>query len=250
MTALAMWGVEFAGGESWRILSHMMARGIDISTGRPIGNTTRFLTTDELAACWFEMEIEGFGPLMLTWRWFEPGGTVNREHSSVQLVPHRGVYRFWDVLRIRDTPVEARLGRWMAEVYVRAEELFSTFFLVEPQVTPYYVQVKVSGFDKEFFTGLCVDSVKVGTIVGGETRELTFRVGTTHIVSVDEYVPGRIGVRFYCSPSSVSVSGESSYLFLYGTEYYLKVWSLNMVSPRERDGIRRGPWRPSPSRRL
>jgi len=25
----------------------------------------------------------------------------------------------------------------MAEVYVRAEELFSTFFLVEPQVTPY-----------------------------------------------------------------------------------------------------------------
>jgi len=43
MTALAVWGVEFAGGESWRILSHMMARGIDISTGRPIGNTTRFL---------------------------------------------------------------------------------------------------------------------------------------------------------------------------------------------------------------
>jgi len=78
MTALAVPEGEFASEEGWRVLSHVMARGIDISTGRPIGNTTRFLTTDELVVCWFEIEIEGFGPLALTWRWFEPGGAVYR----------------------------------------------------------------------------------------------------------------------------------------------------------------------------
>lgn len=217
--------VQSTSGESWRVLGHTMARGIDMSTGRPSGNTTRFLTTDEQAVSWFEIEIEGFGPLMLSWKWFEPSGVIYREHTSVELVPRSGVYRFWDVLAIRDTPAEVKLGRWLVEVYVRTVELFRASFLIESPPTSYSVQVKATGFDRRFSTSLYVDEVKVGMIRGSEAAELTFKIGTIHKLSVDEYVQGDIEVRFRCPATSVSVSDESFHAFLYETEYHLKVLS-------------------------
>ena len=223
--SLAASGAESTAEESWRVLSHTMAKGIDSSVGRPIGNTTRFVSTDELAVCWFELEVEGFGPFTLNWRWFEPSGAVYRDSSSVELIPRRGTYRFWDLLKIRNTPVEVKLGKWIVDVYVRTEKLFQTSFLVESPATSYSVQVKAEGFDKRFFTSLYVDGVKTGTILGGETKELTFKIGTTHTFSVDKYVQGEVGTRFYCSANSTSASGESFHVFLYETEYYLKVFS-------------------------
>ena len=202
-----------------------MAKGIDASAGRPIGNTTRFLSTDELAACWFEVEVEGFGPLTLNWRWFEPNGAIYRENSWVELVPRSGIYRFWDVIRIRNTPVEVKLGKWRVEVYIRTEKLFQTSFLVESPATSYSVHVKAVGLDKKYSASLLVDGVKVGTILGGETKEVSFKIGTAHTLSVDEYVQGEIGVRFHCPANSLSVGEESSCVFLYETEYYLKVVS-------------------------
>ena len=224
-TILIACGVESANGETWQVLSHTMAKGIVASTGKPAGNTTRFLTTDEQAVCWFEIEIEGSGPLTFSWKWFEPNGAIYREHTSVELIPRSGVYRFWDTLTIRNTPAEVKLGRWLVEIYVRMVELFHTSFLVEPPPTSYSVQVKAAGFDRKFFTSLYVDEVKVGTIPAGETVELTFKIGTVHRLFVDEYVQGDVEVRFRCSATSVSVSDESFHVFLYETEYHLKVLS-------------------------
>jgi len=220
-----MQGVEPADGQYWRVLSHTMARGIDTASGRPVGNTTKFLSIDEHAACWFEMEIDGFGPLTLTWRWFEPRGAVYREHSTVELVPRSGTYRFWDILKVAGTPAELKLGNWIVEVYVRMEKLFHAPFLIELPPTSYPVLVKISGLDGRFSAGLYVDGVKVGTILGEETKELTLKIGTVHTISIDEYVQGGVGVRFHCPANSRSVSGESFQVFLYETEYYLKVSS-------------------------
>jgi len=202
-----------------------MAKGIDSSVGKPIDNTTRFLSTDELAVCWFEVEVEGFGPFTFSWRWFEPSGAVYRDSSSVELIPRKGIYRFWDLLKIRNTPVEVKLGKWIVDVYVRTEKLFQTSFLVESPATTYLVRVKVEGFDTRFSTSLYVDGLKTGTILGGDTKQLTFKIGTTHTLSVDEYVQGEVGIRFYCSANSMSAGGESFRVFLYETEYYLKVVS-------------------------
>jgi len=225
LVGLIVHGVEPAEGQYWRVLSHTMARGVDVASGRPIGNTTKFLSIDEHAVCWFEMEIDGFGPLALTWKWFEPRGAIYREHSTVELVPRSGAYRFWDILKVTGTPAELKLGNWTVEVYVRTEKLFHTPFLIESPPTSYPVRVKISGLDRRFSTGLYVDGVKVGTILGEETKELTLMIGTVHTVSVDEYVQGGVGVRFYCAASSKSVTEESFQIFLYETEYYLKVSS-------------------------
>ena len=225
LVILIVQGVELVDGQYWRVLSHTMARGIDTASGRPIGSTTRFLTIDEQAVCWFETQIDGSGPLTLTWKWFEPRGAVFREHSTVELVPRSGTYRFWDILKVAGTPAELKLGNWMVEVYVRTEKLFHAPFLIELPPTTYPVQVRISGLDRRFSAGLYVDGVKVGTILGEETKELTLKIETVHTVSVDEYVQGEVGVRFYCASNSISVSGESFQVFLYETEYYLRVSS-------------------------
>jgi len=225
LVGLIVQGVEPVDGQYWRVLSHTMAKGIDMAASRPIGNATRFLSIDEQAVCWFEMEIDGFGPLTLAWKWFEPRGAVYREHSTVELIPRSGVYRFWDILKVAGAPAELKLGNWTVEVYVRTEKLFHTSFLIELPPTSYPVRVKISGLDGRFSTGLYVDGVKVGIIIGEETKELTLGIGTVHTVSVDEYVQGGVGVRFYCSANSRSVTGESFQVFLYETEYYLKVSS-------------------------
>ena len=225
MFMLALQGTERANGQTWQIVGHSLAKGIDESTGRPVGNTTRFLSTDGKAVCWFEIEVEGSGPLSLTWRWFEPEGTVFREHRSVELVPRSGSYRFWDLLPIRDTPVEVKPGRWLVEVLVKTERLFRTPFLIELPATSYSIRVKVTGLDKRLSTSLYVDGSKIGTISEGETKEFTFRIGTVHKLMVDERVHGGETIRFRCGNNSVSLSSELLQIFLYEPEYYLKVIS-------------------------
>ncbi|MCJ7506514.1 hypothetical protein MUP05_08635 [Candidatus Bathyarchaeota archaeon] len=225
LALLTVHAIQPASGQTWRVISHTMAKGIDEFNGRPTGNTTRFLTTDEKAVCWFEIEVDGFGPLTLTWRWMEPSGTPYREHAPVEQVPSRGIYRFWDFIGVRNTPVEVKLGMWTIEVFVRTQKLFLTSFLVESPPTLYSIQVKANGFEKKFSTSLYVDGIKIGGILGGETKDLSFKIGTVHTLTVDEYVEGGNDVRFHCSANSLAVREEIFHSFFYETEYYLRVTS-------------------------
>ena len=202
-----------------------MAKEVDTSSGKPIGNTTRFLSTDEKAVCWLELAVEGFGPLTLSWKWTEPQGSTYREHSAVELIPRSGIYRFWDTLKVAGTPAELKLGNWTIEVYVRTEKLLHMSFQLEAPPTSYAALIKISGLERRLSTGVWVDGIKVGNIFGGESRELTFKIGTVHNVSVDKYVQGGVGVRFHCAVNSRAVVGESLQVFLYEVEYYLKVSS-------------------------
>ncbi len=233
LTILALQTMQVVSGQNWRITSNAMAKGIDEITGRPGQNTTRFLTSDEKAVGWFEVEAEGFGSLAITWRWIEPEGPIYREHSSIGFIPVSGIYRFWDIMGIRNTSVETKPGKWTMEVFIRQQRIFYTSFLVELPPTLYLVQVKVAGFDKRFFTSLFVDGVKVGTVPGEDTKDLSFKIGTTHTLSIDEYVEGGNGIRFHCLNNSRSVREELSHFFLYETQYYLKVTSEHGPSKGE-----------------
>lgn len=222
---LALQAVQLVSGQSWRITSNTMAKDIDEPTGRPSQNTTRFLTIDERVVGWFEIETEGFGSLPITWRWIEPEGSIYREHSIFGFIPVSGAYRFWDTMGIRNTPVEAKPGKWTMEVFIKQQKLFYSSFLIEQPPTTYLVQVKIVGFDKRFFTNLYVDGVKVGTVLGEDTKDLSFKIGTAHALSIDEHVEGGNGIRFHCLNNSVSIREGLSHFFLYETEYYMRVVS-------------------------
>jgi hypothetical protein len=68
-----------------------------------------------------------------------------------------------------------------------------------------------------------VDGQPQGAIGGGEIKKLTFKLNTSHMVSVDQYVSGDTGVRYYCAKNTLSVTSTGSFTFSYQTQYQFTV---------------------------
>jgi hypothetical protein len=93
------------------------------------------------------------------------------------------------------------------------------------QVTPntYDATVSLSGIPANVSAGLQVDGQSQGTLQGSTPQALTFPIGTTHTVTVDQYVAGASGVRYYCAQNSWTASGTGSNTFTYQTQYLFSV---------------------------
>jgi len=93
------------------------------------------------------------------------------------------------------------------------------------QVNPntYDVSVSLSGLPAQYSAALHVDGQSQGTVQGSAPQPLAFPIGTTHTVTVDQYVAGANGVRYYCAQNSWSVSAAGSNTFSYQTQYQLSV---------------------------
>ena len=95
------------------------------------------------------------------------------------------------------------------------------------------VTIGVEGFPSQYSTTLKVDDSSAGTIPGGGTVyvEVNWRVG--HTFSVQSYVEGSRGERFYCASSSWYLEkfsrptreAKAANTFYYTTQYYLSVSS-------------------------
>jgi len=94
-----------------------------------------------------------------------------------------------------------------------------------PPLSIYVATISVSGLPSGYSTHVMVDGSSVGSIVHGESKPFEFDVGTSHTLTVDSYVSGPSGVRYYCSSSSSTFSSSGSYVFEYATQYYLEVIS-------------------------
>jgi len=68
-----------------------------------------------------------------------------------------------------------------------------------------------------------VDGLQQGTIQGSQTKTLSFPIGSTHTIMVDQYVAGDTGVKYYASQNSWSVSSTDSHIFSYQTQYQFNV---------------------------
>jgi hypothetical protein len=68
-----------------------------------------------------------------------------------------------------------------------------------------------------------VDGQSQGSVGGGEIKQLSFKINTSHTVSVDQYVAGDTGVRYYCAQNTLSVSSTGSLTFNYQTQYQFTV---------------------------
>jgi len=106
----------------------------------------------------------------------------------------------------------------------------ATTFYVAPALPKTYVfTVHVSGFPSTVSTSVKVDGTPSGTLKGGESQKFKFAIGSSHTISVDEYVAGSEGTRYYCASNTWSFSSEGSYTFNYIAQHYLTV----AVSPSE-----------------
>ena len=71
--------------------------------------------------------------------------------------------------------------------------------------------------------GLQADGVSDGTIGGAQNKTLSFKVGTQHTISVDQYVydTKNNGTRYYAAQNNWTVNATGSHTFQYQPEYLL-----------------------------
>jgi len=97
--------------------------------------------------------------------------------------------------------------------------------------TVYVIAVSVIGLPENYLSRIKVDGTESGFIKKGELRSLSFRIGTSHTISVDQYVSGSEGTRYFCRVNSWTVSSADTHSFSYSDQYYLDVSSpYGMVS--------------------
>lgn len=96
-----------------------------------------------------------------------------------------------------------------------------TTFTISPNT--YDVSVSTSGVPSQYSSTLQIDGQNQGTIQGSQPKKLSFPIGSTHTIMVDQYVAGATGVRYYASDNSWSVSSADSHTFNYQTQYQFTV---------------------------
>ena len=108
-----------------------------------------------------------------------------------------------------------------ADDYCNSYSSASTTYSVGPNT--YSVSIQLSGLLQQYSSTLQVDGQGQGTVSGSQTETLSFPVGTSHNITVDQYVSGSMGVRYYCAQNAVSVTSAGSLTFTYQTQYQLIV---------------------------
>ena len=108
-----------------------------------------------------------------------------------------------------------------ADDYCNSYSSASTTYSVGPNT--YSMSIQLSGLPQQYSSNLQVDGQNQGTVSGSQTETLSFPVGTPHNITVDQYVTGGSGVRFYCAQNTVSVTSSGSLTFTYQTQYQLIV---------------------------
>ncbi len=108
-----------------------------------------------------------------------------------------------------------------ADDYCSGFSSTQTTFTVSPN--SYDVSITASGIPSQYSTNVQIDGHNQGTIQGSQTKSLSFPIGSTHSIMVDQYVAGDTGVRYYASQNSWSVSSTDSHTFNYQIQYQFNV---------------------------
>lgn len=108
-----------------------------------------------------------------------------------------------------------------ADDYCNSRTTASATFSVGPNT--YSVSIQLSGVPSQYSGTLLVDGKSQGTMQGSQATTLSFPIGSTHTLTVEPYVSGATGVRYFCAQNTLSVSSTGSYSFNYQTQYELTI---------------------------
>jgi len=94
-----------------------------------------------------------------------------------------------------------------------------------PPPAVYAITVSVNGLPRTYQSTITADGTESARITSGDSKSFDFKVGTSHMITVDQYISGSEGTRYLCSSNSWSVSSTDKHTFVYTTQYYLTVSS-------------------------
>jgi hypothetical protein len=116
-------------------------------------------------------------------------------------------------------------GRWtvafQADDYCGGFGSGSWNFDVTPNT--YDVSISLSNVPGSVTVNLQVDGLSQGSMTGSEIKTLSFKIGSQHSISVDQYVQGDQGVRYYSAQNTWTVSSAGTHTFNYQTQYFFTV---------------------------
>jgi len=118
-------------------------------------------------------------------------------------------------------PIGTYSVRVQADDYCGGYSSSQTTFTISPN--SYDASISTSGIPPQYSTNVQVDGQHQGAIQGSQTKTLSFPIGSTHTITVDQYVAGPAGVRYYASQNSLSVSSTGTFAFNYQTQYQFNV---------------------------
>jgi len=115
------------------------------------------------------------------------------------------------------------LGTYTAELmaYYCGVAQDTASFSVTPDT--YSVTISLYGLPTDVTTALYVDSNKVADMKGGDVKDLSYPIGTSHTFQVDQYVTGAEGYRYYCASNSWTAGTTGSNVFKYEKQVRLEV---------------------------
>lgn len=91
-------------------------------------------------------------------------------------------------------------------------------------VVEYAVQVGITGLPPGFSTAILVDGQpQTNKMEGGGSKTFPFQLGSSHTISVDQYVLKDNSTRYYCPQPSATVTSDQKVSFDYRTQYFLSV---------------------------
>jgi hypothetical protein len=88
-----------------------------------------FLTRDTKAVCWVRV-VPSLNRRTISFHWVTPSGDVFRVSSALPMLPGDDV--IWDVVPIRDSPIERLRGLWRVDIFVDGQFATRVYFRVLP----------------------------------------------------------------------------------------------------------------------
>jgi len=85
------------------------------------------------------------------------------------------------------------------------------------------VEVLVKGLPLEISTLIYIDQMFADQMNCSQPKSFEFEYNTSHVVSVEEYLPINAGIRYRCPSNTINVSSSTRLEFEYFKQYYLTI---------------------------
>ncbi len=151
---------------------------------------------------------------------------VNKPVSGARLTiqPPTGSPRVFDLYSLygstSKTLTADTVGRWSVTFEAAVcSEYSSVVAYLDVAPDTYDVSVALSGVPASVSVGVKIDGNPQGMMAGSDIKKLSFKVDTQHVITLDQYVTGTEGVRYYCAQNTWNVGSTGSRTFEYETQY-------------------------------
>ncbi len=148
--------------------------------------------------------------------------TISPPSGTPQTFDYQLIYGSYSLSR---TFTANAIGHWVvsfqADDFCAGFSSSSAAFDVSPDT--YDISISLNGVPSQYSAQVKVNDQPQGTIGGAEIKKLSFKIDTSNTISVDQYVSGDQGVRYFAQQNTWSINSAGTHTFDYETQYLFTV---------------------------